>query len=160
MSGELYPPAQYGWGWIVLAVGIIALVVVLAWIVLALTAPKRPRPQPREVEPFDVVGAAIAHLRGEYLTRIDAVEHAYRAGALDARHANLELSRLARGYVNEYSGLEAPVLSLRDLADRGVHPSLVDALQRHYYPSLFRRGPAIDPTAGAAAARQVVQSWS
>ena len=46
MSGELYPPGQYGWGWIVLAVGIIALVVVLAWIVLALTAPKRPRPLP------------------------------------------------------------------------------------------------------------------
>ena len=37
--------------------------------------------------------------------------------------------------------------------------TLVDALRRHYYPGIFRRGPIVDPHAGAAAARQVVTTW-
>ena len=41
----------------------------------------------------------------------------------------------------------------------GVHPALIDAIKRHYYPSIFGRGPAIDPAAGAAAARKVVSEW-
>src|SRR5690606_39839156 len=38
---------------------------------------------------------------------------------------------------SEYSGLEAPVLTLQDLVAQGVHPSLIDALGRYSYPSLF-----------------------
>ncbi|HWS51992.1 MAG TPA: hypothetical protein VN241_13360, partial [Microbacterium sp.] len=84
----------------------------------------------------------------------------YGAGRIDARRANLELSRTVRAFVNEYSGLEAPVLALDDLIALGVHPALIDALHRHYYPSVFRRGPAIDPAAGFEAARKVVTAWN
>ena len=35
----------------------------------------------------------------------------------------------------------------------------IDAMKRHYYPSLFRGGPVIDPVAGANAAREVVNAW-
>ena len=94
---------------------------------------------------------------------VDSVE--VRAGGtirdrhLSARQANLELSRVVRTFVNEYSGLEAPVLALDDLVSRGVHPALIDAMGRHYYPSIFQRGPAIDPIYGAEAARKVVTTW-
>jgi aryl-alcohol dehydrogenase-like predicted oxidoreductase len=49
--------------------------------------------------------------------------------------------------------------ALDDLVARGVNPALIDAMGRHYYPSIFRQGPAIDPVAGAAAARTVVRAW-
>jgi hypothetical protein len=91
--------------------------------------------------------------------RIQQIETDYRERRLSARQANLELSRVVRTFVNEYSGLEAPVLALDDLVARGVHPALIDAMGRHYYPSIFRQGPAIDPVAGAEAARTVVRSW-
>ncbi|MBW1639759.1 hypothetical protein G3H63_11860, partial [Microbacterium resistens] len=100
-----------------------------------------------------------AVLRQEYLGGIARIEQRYRDGELDARRANLELSRAVRAFVNEYSGLEAPVLALEDLERAGVHPALLEALRRHYYPSVFRRGPALDPIAGAEAARRVVTTW-
>jgi hypothetical protein len=160
MSGpeELYPPVQYGWGWVLVAIGIIVVVLLVAWLVLALTRPRRvPLADPASGGPSTTVVLEV--LRQEYLAGIDDVERAYLGGELDARAANLELSRLVRGYVNDHSGLEAPVLTLDDLTARGVHPALVDALRRHYYPSIFRRGPIVDPVAGAAAAREVVAAW-
>ncbi|WP_435748594.1 hypothetical protein [Microbacterium sp. PMB16] len=159
-SDELYPPAQYGWGWMLLAFGILALLVLGAWLLIVLTRPRRS---------FSVAGTApeqsplfvdvLSQLRTEYLDRIQMVETDYRERKLSARNANLELSRVVRAFVNEYSGLEAPVLALDDLKARGVHPALIDAMGRHYYPSIFRQGPAIDPLAGAEAARTVVRSW-
>ncbi len=157
-TGELYPPVQYSGWWVALAFGIIAAGVLLVWLVLLLTRPRRAVASAPVATP-STVSAAIVQLRGEYLDRIGGIEESYRTGGLDARRANLELSRAVRAYVNEYSGLEAPVLTLDELVDRGVHPSLVDALKRHYYPSVFRRGAIIDPVAGAAAAREVLSSW-
>lgn len=153
---ELYPPVQYAPGWMLLALGIIALAILAVWLILLLT---RPRRVPAGDAASPAVGDALAQLRQEYLGGIDGIEHAWRSGRIDARRANLELSRATRAFVNEYSGLEAPVLALDDLVARGVHPALIDALRRHYYPSVFGRGPAVDPAAGAEAARRVVVEW-
>lgn len=152
---ELYPPVQYGPLWMLLAFGIIALVILAIWLIILLTRARRP-PQTASAP---VRSDALALLRHEYLEGIDHIEQAWKSGELGARQANLELSRATRAFVNEYSGLEAPVLALEDLRSRGVHPVLVDALHRHYYPSIFGRGPAIDPVAGAEAARRVVSEW-
>lgn len=157
-SDELYPPAQYGWGWMLLALGILALLVLAAWLLIVLTRPPRtPTPATAGASPSTL--DVLSLLRTEYLDRIQAVENDYLGRRLSARQANLEFSRVVRAFVNEYSGLEAPVLALDDLVARGVHPALIDAMGRHYYPSIFRQGPAIDPVAGAAAARTVVRGW-
>lgn len=153
---ELYPPVQYAPGWMLLALGIIVLAILAVWLVVLLT---RPRHLPHDPGGASAAGDALTQLRHEYLDGIGRIEQAWRAGHLDARRANLELSRTARAFVNEYGGLEAPVLALDDLVARGVHPALIDALRRHYYPSLFARGPAVDPAAGAEAARRVVSEW-
>jgi hypothetical protein len=160
-SDELYPPAQYGWGWLLLALGVLALLVLAAWLVIALTRPKRRLELPGAA-PLGPTSTAevLAVLRSEYLQEIDRIEAAHRSGEIDAKLANLQLSRAVRAFVNEYSGLEAPVLALDDLIALGVHPALIDALHRHYYPSTFRRGPAIDPATGAQAARTVVTAWN
>lgn len=160
-SDELYPPAQYAGWWMLLAFGILVLLVAAAWIVIALTRPRRTLTIQGQgqagVQPMTM--DVLSQLRLEYLERIQLVEDDYRAHRLTARNANYELSKVVRTFVNEYSGLEAPVLALDDLVERGVHPALIDAIGRHYYPSIFRRGPAIDPLAGSEAARTVVRAW-
>ncbi|UPL14258.1 hypothetical protein [Microbacterium galbinum] len=158
-SDELYPPAQYGWGWVLLAFGILALLIVGAWLVIALTKQRRSADRLGIEQPQLLTGDVLSQLRVEYLDRVQQIETDYREKRLSPRNANLELSRVVRTFVNEYSGLEAPVLALDDLVSRGVHPALIDAMRRHYYPSIFRQGPPIDPLAGAEAARTVVRSW-
>lgn len=156
---ELYPPLQYGWGWILVAFAVIALLIAAGWLLLFLTRPRRSIVAAAGMPHTPPVGDVLSMLRMEYNDRIGRIEADYRSGGLSARQANLELSRVVRTFVNEYSGLEAPVLALDDLVRMGVSPALIDALRRHYYPSVFRRGPAVDPVAGAEAARKVVASW-
>ncbi|MCK8475904.1 hypothetical protein [Microbacterium aurugineum] len=159
-SDELYPPAQYGWGWMLLAIGILLLLIAGAWLLILLTRPRRTLSVGEQNDgQATLIVDVLSQLRTEYLTRIQQIETDYRERRLSPRQANLELSRVVRTFVNEYSGLEAPVLALDDLVARGVHPALIDAMGRHYYPSIFRQGPAIDPVAGAEAARTVVRSW-
>jgi len=158
-SDDLYPPAQYAGWWMLLAFGILVLLVAAAWLVIALTRPRRVAPATAQGAPPLQTMDVLSQLRVEYLERVELIENDYRERRLSARNANYELSRLVRTFVNEYSGLEAPVLALDDLVARGVHPALIDAIGRHYYPSIFRPGPAIDPIAGAEAARTVVRTW-
>ncbi|WP_156761569.1 hypothetical protein [Microbacterium karelineae] len=154
-ADELYPPVQYDGWWLLLAVAILIALAAGAWIVWALTRPPRARP----AAPAAPLGAQLDALRERYLAQIARVEGAYGDGDLSARDANAELSRLTRAFVNEYTGVETPVLPLDELAARGASPDLIDALRRHYYPSLFRRGAPVDPAAGADAARKVVTGW-
>ena len=150
----LYPPAQYGVVWLLLVFAVVAVAILVGVLVNRLTRPRKLATQP-SVSPT----AVISQLRDEYRTRIDDIEQKAAAGEIDARRAHAELSRLMRGFVNEYSGLEAPVLTLQDLVALGVQPELVDALQRFTYPSVFRREAPLDPALGAEAARQVVTAW-
>ncbi len=158
-SDELYPPVQYGWGWVALAIGILVLLAVTTWLVVFLTRPRRSITLPGAGVHTPLAADVLGQLRVTYLGDVQRIEDAYRSGNMDPRRANLELSRLVRRFVNEYSGLEAPVLALDDLIARGVDPALIDAIRRHYYPSIFQRGPAIDPIYGAEAARKVVTTW-
>lgn len=160
-SDELYPPFQYSGWWMLLAFGILAAIVLAAWIVTMLTRPRRGLSEldANDTRPQVLTMDVLSQLRIEYLERIQHIENDYRERRLSARNANFELSKVVRTFVNEYSGLEAPVLALDDLVARGVHPALIDAMSRHFYPSIFRPGPSIDPTASAEAARTVVRSW-
>jgi len=156
-SDELYPPVQYGVLWLLLAAGILVLIIGIVALILLLTRP--PKPRPDDAEPPRPTAERLRTMREDYLQRIDAVERAYADGHLTARRANAELSRLTRAFVNDYTGVATPVMSLDELEAHDVHPALIDALKRHYYPSLFRGGPVIDPVAGANAAREVVNAW-
>src|SRR5690606_34536152 len=100
-ADELYPPVQYGGGWMLLALGIIALLSLLAWILILLTRPRRDRPASNGEQAVPTADV-LTLLRQEYLARIQQIETDYRAGALSPRHANLELSRVVRAFVNEY----------------------------------------------------------
>lgn len=155
---ELYPPYQYGWGWLWLAFGLILAVVIGALLVRHFTRPRRIPDAEREHRP-ELAGDVVMQLRTEYHREIDRIMHDHSMRRITGHQANQRLSTLVRRYVNEYSGIEAPVLALSDLKSMGVNPVLVDAIQRHYYPSIFRRNNVVDPRAGADAARKVVEAW-
>jgi hypothetical protein len=142
-----------------LAIGILILLIAAAWLVIMLTRPRRGMVVADAGQQPVPTADVLSQLRTEYFERIQQIETDYRERRLSPRNANLELSRVVRTFVNEYSGLEAPVLTLEDLKVRGVHPALIDAMGRHYYPSIFRQGPPVDPVAGAEAARTVVRTW-
>lgn len=157
---DLYPPAQYGWGWILLALGVILLAIAVACALLWLTRPRYSlTTRTRSARPAVDSAAITQALRSEYLGRLQGVQDAYLGGQIDAREANRRLSREVRDFVQDYSGFEAPVLGLNDLIALGVPLPLIDALQRHYYPSIFDRSVVIDPVAGVEAGRLVVNSW-
>lgn len=156
---ELYPPDQYSGWWLLIALGIlVALIAAVALIVLLTRAPK-----PREAAPPPVPRGTpvqqLENLRSAYLQRIDGIERAHAAGDLDARRVNVELSSLTRRFVNEYTGVATPVMSLEELGRQDVHPVLVQALNEYYYPSIFGEEPPADPRPGIAAAREVVTAW-
>lgn len=151
---ELYPPVQYEWWWLALAVAVLVVLAAGAWLVWALTRPPRERP-----EPVASLDSRLDELRRTHLAMIDDVARRYAARELPPREANAELSRIARAFVNDYTGVETPVLSLAELQARGMSPELIDAVRRHFYPSLYADGPPIDPVASAEAARRVVTGW-
>lgn len=155
-SDELFPPVQYGWGWVLLAIGVVLVLLGAAALVIWLTRPLSAPSTPQTGAP--TAPQVIAQLRAEYTSHLDAVAARYGQGAIDARQAHVELSRLVRGFVNEYSGIETPVLSLTDLRRARLNPALADAVGRSY-PSIFARGAATDPRPGLAAAREVVARW-
>lgn len=156
----LYPPAQYGWGWLLVVLAALIVGITVALLIahftradrVAAAPPLPPQPSADPVFPDQI--------RADYLHRLQLIEAEFRAGRLDGREVNRRLSQLVRGFVHEYNGLEAPVMTLGDLVERGVHPALIDAIGRHYYPSLFRRNTVVDPIAGINAARTVVQVWN
>lgn len=158
---DLYPPTQYGGGWFWLALGIIVLAIALAYAVLWFTRPRYSLTKTSEADGQAVIDpeSVTQALRTEYLWRLQQVQDSYAAGRIDAREANRALSREVRNFVQDYSGFEAPVLGLNDLVALGVPHPLIDALQRHYYPSIFARTMAIDPNAGVEAGRLVVNTW-
>ncbi|WP_244303032.1 hypothetical protein [Leucobacter coleopterorum] len=107
----LYPPAQYGWGWLLLAFGVIAVVILAGAVVLWATRPRYKLTRETIADaPSGDSDLITAALRAEYLDRLGRVEQAYTAGEIDAREANRRLSREVRAFVQDYSGFEAPVL--------------------------------------------------
>lgn len=150
-----YPPAQYDGGWLLWVLAVVAAGILVTALVLWLTRPRHEASTPANPDSRDV----IAQLRVEYQERIADVETKTSSGELDPRRAHAEVSRLMRAYVNEYSGLEAPVLTLQDLVALDVRPELTDALQKVIYPSVFRRDEPLDPALAVEAARKVLASW-
>ncbi|MGO1410302.1 MULTISPECIES: hypothetical protein [unclassified Microbacterium] len=156
---ELYPPAQYSGWWLLLALGIILVLILVVVLIVALTRPPKQAPAPAAPVPHGTPVEQLEHLRADYLHRIDLVEQAHAAGTLDARGVNAELSAITRRFVNEYTGVATPVMSLEELEHQDVHPALLEALNRYYYPSIFGDSPPTDPGPGIAAAREVVTAW-
>jgi hypothetical protein len=150
-NADFFPPVQYNGLWILLGLGLLALVV--AWFI-AVPLLTRTRPVISEA----AARAALAPVvRANYLASIDEVEAAHQRGELNNRAAHQRLSALVRGYVHESSGYPASAMTLGELRRLNL-PGLTGAVER-FYPAEFGTEDSAAVATSVSAARRVVQEW-
>ncbi|MEE2568669.1 hypothetical protein V1638_04580 [Pseudarthrobacter sp. J64] len=155
-DGEgFYAPLAYGawWGWAGFAV-LLVTAGWLAWVFVATRRRKVTAPAPVRLTPKADAGL----LRETYLERMDAVVADTRAGRIPLRSGHQELSLLARKYVRDASGVDAPRMTLDEISRHPV-PVLASALEQ-LYPGEFGPEPLPSIDASAKAAKSVVTLWN
>jgi len=154
MRGDLplYPPATYspGWALVGLALLVAALVFVVA-IVLATRPGGVPRPN---------LGRRSTRVRRACLRRIDKIDAAHRAGAMDAPMAASELSQAVRVFAARWSGTLYPAMTLAEMEARGGDERLRAAVAQLYDGAFTSGGADLDVAAAAQMAREVVRTWN
>jgi hypothetical protein len=150
-SADFFPPVQYNGLWILLGLGLLALVVAWFVVVPLLT---RARPIVSEAARRAAMAPVV---RANYLASIDEVVRAHQRGELTSRAAHQRLSALVRGYVHESSGYPASAMTLGELRRLNL-PGLTGAVER-FYPAEFGTDNSAAVTTSAADARRVVQDW-
>lgn len=149
-----FPPVDYSGWWIVLALGIVAVIIAFYVVVPILTRARETQPEPVDT---GWIPSPVS-IREKYVDLIDEVEASHRRGELTIRASHQRLSMLLRFFAYESSGINAPQMTLADLRQTRATP-LSDAVAR-LYPGAFReveRG-SVDEAAGMA--KRVVQSWN
>lgn len=149
-SDGFYAPLAYGawWGW----AGLLVLLAVAGWLTYVLVSTRRPAAAkvPGRLTPAADGGM----LRKTYLERMDTVVGDAKAGRISLRSAHQELSLLARKYVRDAHGVDAPRMTLDEVA-RHPLPGLASALEQ-LYPGEFGPEPLPSIDVSAAAAKSVV----
>jgi hypothetical protein len=153
-NAGFYGPLQYSPLWLWAGTGLLALV--LGWYVFVLLSTRtRPVPAaaPRFTPPSD-----INSLKEAYLLRIDAVVADAAAGRLTSRASHQELSLLVRKFTRDVTGVDAPRMTLAELASHPL-PAAANAVGL-LYPGEFGAEPLPPLARSAETARQAVLSWS
>lgn len=149
------PLAQYWWGWMAIALVLLALVV--AWYVFVWWSSRRAT----ELVAVAAVESAPApsreELRARYLALVDEVVAAFDAGQLSRRAAHRKLGTLVRFYAQETSGVRADVMTLDDLTQARL--GAIAHAVAVYYPAEFARVENGDVHRSADVARRAVVSW-
>lgn len=149
-SDGFYEPLAYGawWGW----AGLLVLLAVAGWLTYVLVSTRNRADQ---IVPGRLTPAADGGLlRETYRERMDTVVDAAKAGRISLRSAHQELSLLARKYVRDAYGVDAPRMTLDEVA-RHPLPGLAAALEQ-LYPGEFGPEPLPSIDVSAAAAKSVV----
>jgi len=154
-DGELAGTVDYGQGWLVLAVCLLAAVLVWNGAILVWGRPRLV--QQRRPTPTDP-----ARLSARYLALIDQIEGACAQGEVDPREAHRRLSCVTREFVQERTGVGVTSMTLTDLR-RSQLPDLVQLVELVYPPEFepSTERPAGELDRALAQARQVVtRPWT
>lgn len=151
-AAELHPLLPASDWWLVAAAGAIAGFLVLAgWPVFArLWAHSGARAD----GPAHVPG----NTRREYLSKIDALDTAWRAGELSEREVAQRLGTIVRRFARSAWGIDVSHMTLAELRAHRIEPIAV-AVSR-LYAAEFSDEAAIDCRAELGAARKLVGRWS
>lgn len=158
---DFYPPAQYAGMWLWILLGLI-LLIVAGWFAYFWMAPKpetEPEPQERVQQPQQQLFVPTPTLRDAYIEVLNRIEQDAAEGKLSTRRAHIELSKALRQFVSDASGVETPVLTLRQMEQHGLSPSLIKAMRGRLYPGAFAANPKLEVPGSAEVARRVVRSW-
>lgn len=154
-DADYNPLAQYWWGWMAIAIGLVVLIVL--WYVFVWWISRRAK-ETVTVPDDDVVPAPSREdLRARYLSLVDDVVRSYDAGGLTRRAAHRKLGTLVRLYAQEASGVRADVMTLDDLT-RARLGAIAHAVSV-YYPAEFASVESGDVHRSADVARRAVVSW-
>jgi hypothetical protein len=146
---DLVEPSRYGTVWLVL--GILAVVLAVAWVVVAWLLTRR-RPgdpeRPRRVHGGATAADPFAGARADRLADLERIEREHAAGALDDRDADLAVAAVLREFAQTRTGLPARSLTAAEL--------LIDLLA----PTFSAPGAAPESVQSALrGAREVVTRW-
>lgn len=158
---ELHPPIDYpSWvpvtGFSLLGASIAAMVVlrvILPGRLRSRKGRKKPLSQPTEV----TLPANVAEAKWRYASQLDALRGAYDRGEVDTRVAYEEISRVARSFAHEATGIDVREYTLEDLR-RSPWPALADLISVCYEPE-FAEHSLADPRVGIEHAKAVIWSW-
>lgn len=118
------------------------------------TKPKTPPPPPVVKEPTNV---AKARIKSKYLGLITKLENDYRGGKIKEREAFETLSRLARKFVRESTGIKVTNYTLEEIRSLNI-PKLSKAIELCYPPE-FSYEPDGDFMSTTSIAKSLIQTW-
>ena len=143
-SIDLQSPFAFSAYWYVLAVGLIALSILLRLLIRRAFAAKVNSPFKLDRLYRDCTG------------RIRAIEKSYGAGKIESRQVHQQMSREGRSFIQKVTGLKAETMVYEDLAGAG-RPELA-ALIKDYYEPEFARSSTAQPTGSLERGRALVDS--
>ncbi len=152
-----YPPMEYSWPWLAIALAIIA--VIVAWYFL-LPILARFQLRKRQLPPVPDIPAltGLVPARRAALARIAAVEKGVTAKTLPIREAHLDLSAILREFAFAVTGIDARAMTLTELRASNFH-SIAEVVAQ-YYPIAFQVTEHTALGNSAELAREVIESWS
>lgn len=154
-DADYNPLAQYWWGWMAMAIGIVVLAVL--WYVFVWWVSRRAKETVTVPDEEIAPAPSREDLRARYLALVDDVVSSYESGDITRRAAHGKLGNLVRLYAQEASGVRADVMTLDDLT-RARLGSIAHAVAV-YYPAEFASVESGDVHRSAEVARQAVVSW-
>ena len=162
-TDEIVAPYGYSPWWLVLGVGLVAVVVL--WWVLLLRAHRRgraPRPAPVTPVPVERTGALDpwADARDRALGAIEELGGRYRAGSAAPRTVHQELATIVRDFAGERTGVDARTLTLHELRRHDALAPAAHVVAQLYAPE-FATGAAatVSPEHALQQARETVRAW-
>jgi hypothetical protein len=147
--------------WLVL--GILAVVLAVAWVVVAWLLTRR-RPgdpeRPRRVHGGATAADPFAGARADRLADLERIEREHAAGALDDRDADLAVAAVLREFAQTRTGLPARSLTAAELHAAGWTGGTAELLIDLLAPTFSAPGAAPESVQSALrGAREVVTRW-
>ncbi|RYV52816.1 hypothetical protein [Pengzhenrongella frigida] len=162
-SDELYPPVAYSW-WVP-ALGVLLVLLVVAWFIVVLWRTRRVAPTDGVVDaPRHANGPSRARidpyraLRDAHLARLDDVARRRNAGEISSREAHLELSAIARSFGTARTGIDMTVLTVREVRALGGAIRMSALLER-LSPGAFAPRSKRTVSTSIGRARAVIDTW-
>jgi hypothetical protein len=157
---DLVEPAGYSALWLVL--GILAVLLALAWVVVAWLLTRRRPGDPGRAAPTRTAPGAdpYAHAREDRLADLARIEREHAAGVLDDRDADLAVAAVLREFAQTRTGLPARSLTAAELHAAGWTGGTAELLVDLLAPTFSAPGAGEESVRAALrGAREVVSRW-
>ena len=160
-SVQPQPPLPYPTWMLVVGIALLVAAIVLAVFARRLLrdgsrgkkADPSPEKPPTVVPYFDPFESKMRHV-----AQLDRLRQSYDMGQVDSRVAHEEISRVARSFAHEATGIDVRNYTLEELR-RSPYPALAGLIEICYEPE-FAESSSVDPRDSIERAKAVIWSWT